>query len=84
MSLDAFRKDRVQHETAAPARPPPSLGPFLHRSCPAAALLIYLAELALQFRDLLFDAFYKLFVGNAARQLPIPHDFHFEFHAFVF
>ena len=48
------------------------------------ALLIYLAELALQFSDLLFDAPYKLLVGNRVRQLPVPLELHFEFHAFVF
>ena len=29
------------------------------------------------------DALQKLFVGGAARQLPVPQDLHFEFHAFV-
>jgi hypothetical protein len=49
----------------------------------AAALFVNLAELLHQYRDLRFDALQKLFVGSPARQLPVLHDLHFEFHTLV-
>ena len=49
-----------------------------------AALLIDLAELLFQFRDLLLRASDELFVNHPARQLPVLHHLHFEFRAIVF
>jgi hypothetical protein len=46
-------------------------------------LLVYLAELLLQFRDFGLCAFVKFFVADPAEQCPVLHDLHFEFYALV-
>jgi hypothetical protein len=48
-----------------------------------AALPVSLAELLFQGCDLLGEPFQKFLLGHSAHQLPVLHDLHFEFDAFV-
>jgi hypothetical protein len=59
-----------------------SLG--IKRTHTEAALFVALAEFAFQFQDFLFGLSLKLCVGRPAHDLPILHDLHFKFNAFVF